>query len=580
MYSNVELLREVKRQTNKKEQLFKYLLLVLRTAFIFFVCLVGLSKDDDQKGRQVTSAVLLDQSRSSTILSSQDQVIAQEKLFLEDLVINGQTVISENRALKKEKVSISELFDKLSYIQPENSVFKIPSNIPKGTIIVSPFAKSLSIESLKGLDDLSLVKVDALDVQYPLIDSVFLSKSGDQYVFHVLFKEKVQEVRMNVFVNGALLNSSPLNVPQIDVELGQLSSESIVELQFQNNDLLVPLLKKYYVLQGFRKKDIGIISSQFPFIKNVYGDTTKFSVECFRDIKNLESLYKKDFVVVDLDETNLSEWLSASRLLNQAGVRVLMVCDDLQSFDQFGVQVKKTDTINTAINLNSTPLFDDVLSKRSSRTQLREISVTSVLKQGVRPILQDEAKNTLIGESLFYPNLLVSSIDLVSKNQFTLSNFWLPVAYKLLETNDGVVSYAPGSYVILNDKFKDTDEVLLNDSLALRVIKQGGTVMVALPDNLNPGFFELKTGGSKINIAVNFDYQRDDFLTYSTEELKQVLSTSNHKIYTTDDYFSAKKIGSKSDQDFKKWQWYLLIAIVLLFIEILIVRLKKNIQHV
>ena len=174
-YSNVELLKEVKRQTNKKEQLFKYLLLVLRTAFILFICLLWVTKDDDQTSRQVTSVILLDQSRSSTILSSQGEVIDQEKLFLENLVINGQTVISENRAIKKEKISLSELLDKLSYIQSENSVFKIPTNTPKGTIVVSPFAKSVALESLEVLDNLSLVKVDALDLQYPLTDSVFLS---------------------------------------------------------------------------------------------------------------------------------------------------------------------------------------------------------------------------------------------------------------------------------------------------------------------------------------------------------------------------------------------------------------------
>lgn len=580
-YSNVSLLKEVKQQTNRKERLFEFFLLLVRTLALLAFCLLWNSRSNSSE-IESNYAVFLDDSRSSILTSNGNSNIDNAKTLVEEMLLAEASVEVVNKELKGQKVSLTNVKEKLSEVHSKDIEFA-DCLFEEGSdqrVFISPFSKSSKFEWIDSSLSYDFIQLPSNKVEYPILDSAYLLKEGGSYQLRVELENPTPKIKMDVVFDGNLVNSSVLSDDNLLIDLGEVLDLRPLKLSFVDIETTSILFERFYQVSGWEKKKVVFVGEGSPFIKNVYGDSTKFEFYAIDAVQDFEFLFDADMVYIEYDKSQATEQLSLLNTVLAQGVKATVVLNEKTKFSEFDVELIGVDTVESNISVSSTSIFSDVLQSKKSNTSSPLVTYRNQLLAGVNPILKDQFGFTLIGQVISQPNLYLSAVDIVHKNDFTLSGFWLPVAYKLVETDNGLLYHNPGDYLMLPNSFKGVDnvEILLHDRpIKLRVISQGGVSLVAIPREIESGFHQIKNGQKVLNYAVNFDYQKSDFEFYDKSALNEILKVKNVNVYNYREFIAKEGFSTSLTEEFPRWKWFVLITIVMLFIEMIVVRLKKRV---
>ncbi len=630
-FTNVHLLRELKKDNQSKTNLREWLILLSRILLIVFLVLA------------FAEPILLDSSTVKNNAQNTDLIIiidnsfsmsaeGREGILLEQAKNKTLNIISAYPASTKVMLLTSDLSAKqLIYKTKEESVselsqikvsaFSIPiqnvENVMKGRVevgnqhhlyIFSDFQKS-GFEALK-LDStysVSLIPLGANTSENMVLDTAYFyapihNLFEDENLIYSLTNNGTNDVvdfAVELYINDSLKAITNIDIPSgttvQDTFIYRNISSGEVKGWLSISDFPIDYDNQIYFNYSIKESlNVGIWSGENrnPFLDAFFKNNPYYQVRYFSETNfNMDLWQSSDVIILNTNKIITPSVLSNIKQQVEQGKPLLFLINDIEKSkllsDYLNLKNISKDSSRKKIkqiNLNSS-LFKNVFSKIDKTLDLPIVSNSFSINNFGEWVLKSKSGDVLLAnQNRNKKHILVFGIPADESNQsFFTSPIFVPLMYNFMaDFREHPIYYDVNreNTLYLRTEIKESDNIYkILSSKNSWIPEQFSTdegIKLSLPKKLNSGYYSISYQEKEVSgFSYNYDRLESSLDFYSSEDLQKIPRVK---------VFEPSKIDNHSISDNlsnSRALWYYAIMLSLLFIllEILLIKLlviKKN----
>ncbi|EAR12792.1 hypothetical protein PI23P_09200 [Polaribacter irgensii 23-P] len=607
-FTNVAFLQTIQQQTRKSSRLKKWLILGIRlllfTSIVFAFSRPYLSADNPDEKQPYF--IYLDTSLSTDTRGEKGNLLkiaAQE--IVENITLNNRYSLLTNTnfykdlnttELKKILLSVENSPLKLDLktvflkIKQEN---KIKTKTLHRNILISDFQSSSENKFTNVTTDFTAIQLVGTKKDNISIDSVYISnKNGDHFTVHGLIKNQGSK-KENVPI--ALFNGNELRGKQ-SFQIEKNTTKEIEFIVYQTGDFLGKLEitfsdtflfdNSYFFSLNTKNINVLSIGKTASFLSKIYTEAPFKYQHRSPNKVDYNTLQKQQLIV--LNELEIIPEILAKDLKKfyQNGGSLVLIPSEklvLQSYNAFlkslnfgKIETPTKDTLKiTAINYTH-PIFKNVFTKRITNFQYPIARSYSPISGSQSKILSFENNTAFISQMDNSKVYYVASALNTNNSNFASAPLIVPIFY-----NFGTLSaqYPKLAYCIGKENMFEIETVLNKDEILTITNTQNSfipsqrtfqkKVMITTKEQpQKAGFYTVLNEGIKIQDLAYNNPPEESLLKFL--DFNKLRNAKNITIAA-----SIKDVFDKIDKNNEVhwlWKWFLILAIVSLFLEILILK--------
>ena len=623
-FSNTSFLHQVKRETKKRSQLKKLLILAARILFIIFLVLafaqpVTVSPDTTLKSlRKIYLDNSLSMSRQGlgglSLLDEGVQIV-EGLIASSESGLNYSLTTNDFRSDPARLLVGKELVERLTEVEYSRrfrtleDVMTRWENDDMSSIaeyyIISDFQESIA-------DDFAALTKDSLSSIYLIklsnelegniyVDSVYLDAilglSNDNKLnvaIRNIGNENRNDVLVKVFTDSIQFSTFTLDIPaqsvkNTSVNIGafdQISGNYYIEIE----DFAQTFDNKYYFTISEPKKiEVSILYEESinKYLRAAFSNEEIFNLNTYSLSNiNYEEIQSSDLIILD-GLNQIPDWMDAGAVTGKSVLVIPGRQPAFQSYQQL-LQFSVGQASDTAVysvsskSLNS-PWFSGIFSNLSEQISLPAVNNPLEVQGFYNVLLNTNAGKPFLvrsGGSNFY---LFTTPFADANTDFHKHALFIPVLYKLAQTSANRtqnLAYSFDEKVVTIDGNLVSEAALPKISNAERsfipgVIRTADQVLLDIPEEIaEPGFYTLTIDNDTVTqLAFNYNKAESNINSMTAEELKSVISgLGNVQIFYIDNAEEFKRHFSEATDGVGLWKYALLLALIFLLIEMLLLR--------
>ncbi len=629
-FSQIEFLKELKKESSTKNRLKEWLLLLMRVLAMACIIMVFawpyIPTDDSNLQAANSISLYIDNSFSSEAENEQGKIIDLEKNIARELIHSFNEsdefqIISNNFESKNlkfytketaiklvdeiELTSSSLNLDELRTVQ--NNSNKLHANFPVSTFLISDFQKSqFQLESLskKKEERLFLAPVTNqnkknISIQRAYLNKPFIQQSQQIDLVLVLqnhSQENYDGLNVKLFNNGKIKSSRSIDIAKRDSSIVHLSFPSddsdFQEISIQINDSPIGFDNNYYLtLTGLDKLKIAYIYKEKHnyFTKLFNQNEFEFKSFAYTQIPYSE-LNNFDLIILD-EITKLNSGLIES--ITKAFKGSSNIClipsskADIRSYNQLllainqGVQYQEKEESELEILKLSYdhPLFQEVFKSKNKdinkpSTKYNYPIVSQSLQAGSSALILQNGQPFLWSNTGNGNYCFILSTDLSEGSNLEKHALFVPTFYNMsfLKEKTQKLQYTLGSDQLIRLKNNSRAEKMtlnLNNQSYFPTFKQmeSGFYIEIGNDFKEEGIYSLIQENKTIaKIGFNYPRKESDLQYYNEEELKSFIANHSDSNIKLLEYSKDSFIKEITQQFTGKILWPYFLALSLLFL--------------
>tara|TARA_B110001450_G_scaffold81793_1_gene77600 strand:+ start:789 stop:2738 length:1950 start_codon:yes stop_codon:yes gene_type:complete len=615
-FTNVAFLQKILQQNRKSSRIKKWLLLATRllllTAIIFAFSQPYFSnKKADLKPHHF---IYLDNSLSTNTIGERGnllQIAAQDiientsekEIYSLQTNSNFYDKITKNELIKillkiketTKKIDLSTVF--LKFKTKKNSETKDLYN----TILISDFQNIDKKKFTNVTSSFSAVKLKSSIKSNISVDSVFISNTNtSNFTLNVLIRNQgiaKNDIPIAVYNDSKLINKLSTSFERDSYKTVQFKIKNRKEfkgkIKTSFNDVFTFDNVFYFTLRNDQKINILSIGNNANFLSKIYTKKAfNFSHKTVQNI-NYNSILKQQLIILN-ELKNIPEILIKKiKEYSEKGGDLIIIPNENSNISSYNyllkklkvgkIITKKVGTLKiTTINYKH-PLFQNVFSKRVTNFQYPNIqSHFPISSKNLSNIISFENDTPFISQikngnhNIYW---FSSSLNIKNSN-FINSPLIVPVFF-----NFGTLSFKQSQlFYRVGTENKIDIETSLKKEKILKITNSASTfiplqlkfqnkVQITTKDKpLNPGFYNvLKDNETIQKLAFNYPKDEGNLNFMDLSDLKEI---NKNGIVSTSISDVFEEINKKNEVHWL-WKWFLTLAIVSLFLEILILKFYK-----
>ncbi|WP_445748312.1 BatA domain-containing protein [Polaribacter sp.] len=614
-FTNVAFLQKIIQDSRKSSRLKKWLILATRmlllSAILFTFSQPFFSDEKNTKSEKII--LYIDNSLSTQAKG--------EKGFL---LQNAAKEIIENapQSTTYSLLTNNEFYDDISFSELKKLVLELdysskkPSlasvllkidalskkqiNTLNETILISDFQNTYNNVFTNVTPPFSVIKLFESQKNNISIDSVFTSNSLDETTLHVIVKNQGAS-KKNVPI--ALYNEKELSSKQ-SFSIEENATKTILfsiqkkkefkgKINITFSDTFSFDNSFYFILKNDKKIDVLTIGNETDFMLKIYTKDEFNFIQNLPENINYNLLPKQDVLIL-YEIEKISEILSKSiqDFISKSGSVVIVPNPNsdinsynqlLQKFSSSTFSSKNIDSLKiTNINENH-PFFKNVFSKKVENFQYPTVNHFYEINSKNDSKMVTFENNSSFLSQINIPSgalyVFTSAID-KKNSSFQNSPLIVPIFY-----NFGKFSFLQSQlHYYLDEENKIDVDIQLQKDEILEISNATSTFIpiqqtfqnkVTLTTNQNPteaGFYTIKKNDEIIK-TIAFNNPKEESLLQFLDVAQ--LEKTNPNITVSDTVSSVFKNIKKKNEVQSLWKWFLALAIVSLFLEILILKFYK-----
>lgn len=614
-FTNVAFLKKIIQDSRKSSRLKKWLILATRMLLLSAI-LFAFSQpffSDEKSALNQNIVLYIDNSLSTQAKGEKGflmQVAAKEIIENAPQTINYSLLTNDDfyenisfSELKKvllglrytaKKPSLSSVFLKIKAFS-KNEI-KTSNEI----LLISDFQNIYNKEFTNVTPSFSVIQLTESQKNNLSIDSVFTSVSMNATTLNVIVRnqgESKNNVPIALYDETALLIKQSFSIDENSTKTilfsiqkkeafyGKIIITSSDTFSFDNTF--------YFHQKSTKKLNVLAIGNETDFLSKIYTeDEFNFSQNSPENI-NYNFLPKQEIIILhelekitDILSNSLQDFISKSGSV----VIIPNQNSDINSYNQFlkkfnssNFSSKKTDSLKITNINESHPFFKNVFSKKIENFQYPTVNHFYEINSKNDTKMITFENNASFLSQINIPNgaLYVFASALNKKNStFQNSPLIVPVFF-----NFGKFSFQQSQlYQYLDEENKMDVDIQLQKDEILEIsnatenfipIQQTFQNKVTITTKENPteaGFYNIKKKNEIIE-KIAFNTPKEESLLRFLDIVS--LEKTNPKITVFDDVSSVFKNIKKKNEVQSLWKWFLALAIVSLFLEILILKFYK-----
>jgi hypothetical protein len=615
-FTNVAFLEKILQQNRKSSRIKKWLLLVTRllllTAIIFAFSQPYFSnKKADLKQHHF---IYLDNSLSTNTMGERGNLLQIAAQDIIEYTSEKEIYSLQTNSNFYEKISKDELRKILLRIKETSKKIDISTVLLKFKTKKNNTTKDLDrltlISDFQNFDikkftnvtsSFSAVKLKSSIKSNISIDSVFISNiNTTNFTLNVLIRNQgvaKNDIPIAIYNNSKLINKLSTSFEKDSYKTVQFKVKNQREfrgkIETSFSDVFTFDNVFYFTLKNDQKINVLSIGNKTDFLSKIY--TKKgfnFSQKTVRNT-NYNSILKQQLIILNELENIPEILIKKIKEYSEKGGDLVIIPNENSNISSYNyllrklkvgkIFTKKVDTLKiTTINYEH-PLFQNVFSKKITNFQYPNTkSHFPISSKNLSNIISFENNTPFISQikngnhNIYW---FSSSLNIKNSN-FINSALIVPVFF-----NFGSLSFKQSQlFYRINTKNKIDIETSLKKEKILKITNSASTfiplqlrfqnkVQITTEDTpLNPGFYDVLKDNEIIQ-KLAFNYPKDEgnlnFMDLSDlREINKngVVSTSISDVF---------KVINKKNEVHWLWKWFLTLAIVSLFLEILILKFYK-----
>jgi hypothetical protein len=466
---------------------------------------------------------------------------------------------------------------------------------------------------------INLIQLAPPDVSNIFVDSVWFSnlyvRSNEVNNLKVLLQnsgsEEKQDVLIKLFINKIQVASTTIILPSnagkvIDfnftiTEPGTKLCEIVIEefpVTFDNEYFF-----SFAPLDSIRILEINENPKSINYLKNVYESENIFQYNTVRSNNvNYTNFESNHLVIVNGVNSIAPSLIDKIKLFVDNGGSILIFPDEKPNIEKLSQLVQETGVVLIAnepdtnrLNIQilppdfSNPFFSGIFEEKRTNIQMpEEKSNISWNKAGNLLLNYKNDKPFLSWIKRKSGNIFLSARSLDNENKFARHGLFLPILYKiafLSKRNNNNLCYSFGDKLIAYPtrnpskntlfKLKKGDFEIIPHQKFL-----GKSVIFEIPGaSVEPGHYRVLEGNVETGyLSFNYDKKESDLNIYSSEELKAKFNGSrNIKIFDLESGDNITRETKEISSGISLWKYCLIIALMFLLVEVILLRVFKNI---
>ena len=615
-FTNVAFLQKILQQNRKSSRIKKWLLLVTRllllTAIIFAFSQPYFSnKKADLKQHHF---IYLDNSLSTNTMGERGNLL---QIAAQDIIENTsekETYSLQTNSNFYDKITKDELRKILLEIKETSKKIDISTVLlkfkTKKNISTKDLNKLTLISDFQNIDikkftnvtsSFSAIKLKSSIKSNISIDSVFISNTNTaNFTLNVLIRNQgiaKNDIPIAVYNNSKLINKLSTSFEKDSYKTVQFKIKNQREfrgkIETSFSDVFTFDNVFYFTLKNDQKINVLSIGNKTNFLSKIYTKKRfNFSQKTVRNT-NYNSILKQQLIVLNELENIPEILLKKIKEYSEKGGDLVIIPNENSNISSYNyllkklkvgkIITKKVGTLKiTSINYEH-PLFQNVFSKKITNFQYPKTqSHFPISSKNLSNIISFENNTPFISQiKKWNHNIYWFSSSLNIKNSnFINSPLIVPVFF-----NFGTLSFKQSQlFYRIGTENKIDIETSLKKEKILKITNSENTfiplqlkfqnrVQITTGDKpLNSGFYNVLKDNETIH-KLAFNYPKDEgnlnFMNLSDlREINKngVVSTSISDVF--------KEINKKNEVHWL-WKWFLTLAIVSLFLEILILKFYK-----
>lgn len=603
-FTNVQVLRQIRKQTTKQSQIKKWLILLMRTFGI--TCLVlafaePYFSNRDLLNSKIETVIYIDNSFSmqlqgakGTLLQEAVNGVLQEfpkdqsfSLFTNTDTFKHSTVESIKNTLIATPYSSNQLSIEATY-RKANQLFSKEATI-KNFIVFSDFQqRQLTRDSLSDINSY-FVPLHPVVTSNVAIDSAFIdTKTLDQYHIKVQLQsnDDLPKTPVSLYNNDELYAKT-----SAEFDNGKVTIDFTVDSEFKNGRIEVTDKgmsydnSLYFSLNTPKKINIlSINGSEDEFLKRIYTRDEFNYNSTPLDQLDFNSLTKQNFIILNQLST-IPEALTAALVeASERGIKICVIPDQTNNYITqqplfpFLADLKFTQKNNTEKHITTIvyqhPLFDHVFESRVSNFQYPKTAVNFEVNGNHQSVLSyEDGSDFLIEVNGHYA--FTAPLDRVNSN-FQNTPLIVPVFYNMaqqsLPTPTLYYNLGKANTIGVNTQLpKDHVLTIENDQESFIPLQMNYQNYISVTTGEYPttqGMYWVKNNAEQL-LALSFNHQRSE----------------SSSIYLSERHFPGDQTLQSATQTFKEiksenninelWKWFVIFALVFLCLELLILKFFK-----
>ena len=612
-FTNVAFLKKLKLQTRKSSRLKKWLILATRLLLLTAIIIAFAQPYFSNTTKKNTKHffIYLDNSLSLKSKGTKGDLLpiaAQE--IIENSSNNSKYTLLTNTNFYR-NIDSDQLKKELLNIKPSTQKTGIKNillrakdynqNHPTSTIIISDFQNTKPVDFEHIPQNTSLVQILPEQKDNISIDSIALENTAsNNLILQVFLKNQgaeKTEIPISLFNDKTLINKQSFSIdkntdtqisftiPKTNLFLGKIKLNIADTYDFDNTF--------YFTIEENDKIPVLAIGENNDFLNRIYtNDEFSFTSATEKSV-NYATISKQQLIIlnslVDIPQALLTALINYS---NDGGNLVIIpnTKSNINSYNSLFRGLKlgkinelKNDTLKITKIQYQHPIYKSVFKKEINNFQYPSIykyytsnfinSSAMLLLENQKAFIQ-QIKNK--NASIFW---VASSLDTKASN-FTNSPLIVPTFYNIgiLSLQHPKLFYRNGEENIIElNKQLGKDEIVNinttnNSFIPLQRVFQNKVQLTTNEQPSNPGFYNIKQEEKTLkSIAFNVSALESklNFL-----DLKSIDFKDQNIIISNEVKQTLEKINSDNKVHWL-WQWFLILAIVSLLLEILILKFFK-----
>ena len=623
-FSNTSFLHQVKRETKKRSQLKKLLILAARILFITFLVLafaqpVTISPDTTLKSlRKIYLDNSLSMSRQGlgglSLLDEGVQIV-EGLIASSESGLNYSLTTNDFRSDPARLLVGKELVERLTEVEYSRRFRTLEDVMNRWDsddmssiaeyYIISDFQESIAEDfAALGQDSLSSIYLIKLSNELEgniYVDSVYLDAilglSNDNKLnvaIRNIGDENRNDVLVKVFTDSIQFSTFTLDIPaqsvkNTSVNIGafdQISGNYYIEIE----DFAQTFDNKYYfTISEPEKIEVSILYEEQinKYLRAAFSNEEIFNLNTYSLSNiNYQEIQSSDLIILD-GLNQIPDWLDASAI---SGKSVLVIPGRQPAFQsyqqllQFSVgQASDTAVYSVSSRSLNSPWFSGIFSNLTEQISLPAVNNPLEVQGFYNVLLNTNAGKPFLVRSGGNNFFLFTTPFADASTDFHKHALFIPVLYKLAQTSANRtqnLAYSFDEKVVTIDGNLVSEAALPKISNAERsfipgVIRTADKVLLDIPEEITePGFYTLSIDNDTVTqLAFNYNKAESNINSMTTDELKSAISgLGNVQIFDVDNAEEFKRHFSEATDGIGLWKYALLLALIFLLIEMLLLR--------
>jgi hypothetical protein len=612
-FTNVAFLQKIQQETRKSSRIKKWLILATRL-LLFAALIFAFSQpyfSDKNAFKKQHNFIYLDTSLSTSAKGEKGNLL---KVAIQEIIENTDSKNKyslltnsnfykdinkkelKNILLKTEKTAKKRSLPTVLLKIDQEKIKK--TNTLNKTILISDFQNNYNNQFTNVTTAFTAIKLKANKKNNISIDSVFINnKNSNNFTVHILIKNqgiKKDNVPIAIFNGKKLISKQAFTIGK--------DTEKTIEFTVQNtanflgkidlnfSDTFAYDNRFYFVLNNNKKIRVLAVGNTAKFLSKIYTkgefEFTNYSLQNI----NYNSIQNQQLIILNELE-NIPEILINSIVqFSKNGGNIVIIPNKKIAISSYNLLLKslnlgkiaplRIDTLKiTTINYKH-PIFKNVFSKKVTNFQYPTVQSHYPILGAISNIVSFENNTPFISQFANSNLYFVSSALNKANSNFLKSPLIVPVFYNFGKRS---FRYPKLAYDIDEENTieietkigKDEILAIANAKVSFIPLQQTYQNKVAITTKEQPleaGFYEVLKENTKIK-ELAFNYPKEESLL-NFLDLNTLKETTKNSTIS----FSVKEAFKEINKNNKVhwlWKWFLALAIVSLFLEILILKFFK-----